>query len=521
MIRTTNTTAKSGIWAGLLLIAASCTHSTVTTPSTANTEAFASQERPNIILFYVDDLGFGDLSSYGAKRVSTPNVDKLVKNGLKFTDGHSPAATCTPSRYSLLTGEYAFRNRAAILPGDAPLLIDTSKLTLPKVLRKAGYTSAVVGKWHLGLGNGNVDWNQSVAPGPLETGFDYSFLLPATGDRVPTVYLENHKVVNLGGGAPLKVSYEKNLGQERATRENARYLSDKQHSRTLVNGVGRIGAMIGGEEAYWTDEDFPFVFTEKAVSFMEQNKRNPFFLFFSFHDIHVPRLPNEQFKNTTDMGPRGDAIVQMDWMTGRIMDKLEELGLAENTLVIFTSDNGPVLNDGYADFAEEMLGDHMPSGPYRGGKYSAYEAGTRVPTITHWPGVVQPGVSDALVSQVDILASVASLIQVPLNENEAIDSENLLGAFLGNASTGREYLLEESHTFSLRKNHWKYIQPIPRDNKAPSWMEKKGIETGFHSEPQLYNLEMDVHETVNVVQDYPDLVTEMEEQLNQLLQSEI
>ena len=472
---------------------------------------------PNIVLFYVDDLGYSDLSSYGAKGVFTPNVDALVKEGLKFTDAHSSAATCTPSRYSLLTGEYAFRNRAAILPGDAPLLIDTTKMTLPKVLEKAGYTSAVIGKWHLGLGRGSVDWNTNVSPGPLEIGFDYSFLLPATGDRVPTIYLENHHVVNLLQEDPLSVSYKKDLGQEKATPANARFVSDKQHSQTLVNGVGRMGAMVGGQNAYWVDEDFPFVFTEKAISFIEENQSSPFFLYFSFHDIHVPRLPNKQFEGKSEMGPRGDAIVQMDWMTGQIVNKLRSLDLEENTLILFTSDNGPVLDDGYKDFAIEMLGNHNPSGPYRGGKYSAFEAGTRVPTIVYWPGKVNAGTSDALISQVDFLASLASLVDIELASGAAVDSQNLLDVLLGESRKGREFMLEESFTLSLRKNNWKYIQAVSSNKKFPKWLVNKDVETGFLHEPQLFDLEMDINERVNVAADYPQLVNEMENKLEMIV----
>lgn len=479
--------------------------------------AIEKETLPNIVIFYVDDLGYADLSSYGAKGVLTPHVDALANQGLKFTDAHSTAATCTPSRYSLLTGEYAFRNNAAILPGDAPLLIDTSKMTLPKMLGKAGYNTAVIGKWHLGLGSGQVDWNSEVSPGPLEIGFDYSFLLPATGDRVPTVFLENHEVVQLDSDDPLVVSYVKDLGQVKADESNARYISDKQHSETLVNGVGRIGAMIGGVRAYWTDEDFPFVFTEKATAYIEQNKDHPFFLFFSFHDIHVPRLPNDQFKDKSSMGPRGDAIVQMDWMTGQINAKLKSLGLAENTLIIFTSDNGPVLDDGYKDLAKEMLGEHNPSGPYRGGKYSAYEAGTRVPTIVQWPKMIEPGTSDALISQVDILASLAQLVDVELSADMAIDSEDLLDEFLGQSKEGREYMIEESSTLSLRKRQWKYIKAVPENIKFPAWMANKGVETGFEYKPQLFNLELDENESKNVADDYPELVQQMDTKLQAII----
>ncbi len=257
----------------------------------------APEKLPNIIVFYVDDLGYGDLSCYGAQGVSTPNIDQLAGKGIRFTDAHSTAATCTPSRYSLLTGRYAFRNQAAILPGDAPLLIEPGSYTLPAMLQKAGYKTGVVGKWHLGLGDGNIDWNAEVKPGPLEVGFDYSFLLPATGDRVPTVFLENRHVANLSEtDKPIKVNYEMKLtgypnGIDHP--ELLRQKADLQHSNTIVNGISRIGYMEGGESALWVDEEFPAVFTKKAIEFMEGAKGNPFFLFYAFHDIHVPRPGGE------------------------------------------------------------------------------------------------------------------------------------------------------------------------------------------------------------------------------------
>ena len=478
-----------------------------------------SPKKPNIVIFYVDDLGFGDLVSYGAKGVNTPHVDKLVENGLKFTNAHSPAATCTPSRYSLLTGEYAFRNNAQILPGDAPLLIDPTKATIPKLLKKAGYKSAVVGKWHLGLGSGNVDWNSAVSPGPLEIGFDYSFLLPSTGDRVPTVYLENHNVINLDKADPIWVSYKKPAGKTHplAASDSIRYASDPQHSQTVVNGVGRIGEMKGGKRALWKDEDFPDIFTAKAIEFINKNKDNPFFLFFPFHDIHVPRLPNKRFQGKSNMGPRGDAIVQMDWMTGRIMEELKKNGLEENTLVIFTSDNGPVLKDGYEDGAVEMLGEHKPSGILRGGKYSAFEAGTRVPTIAYWPGVIDPGESDALVSQVDFYSSFSQLLDLAIDDGAAPDSKNLMDALLGKSKTGRKYLLEESSTLSLRTKEWKYIHPISPDGPRFSWIgSTKNIESGLDTIPQLYNLIKDPGETQNVVGDFAEIANELQHEIEKI-----
>lgn len=474
-----------------------------------------TQSKPNIVIFYVDDLGYGDLSSYGAIGVKTPNVDELAKNGIRFTDAHTTAATCTPSRYSLLTGEYAFRKKAAVLKGDAPLLIDPKQATLPRMLKNAGYQTAVVGKWHLGLGNGDVDWNKSVKPGPLEIGFDYSFLLPATGDRVPSVYLENHHVMNLEKNDPLFIAYDKKIGDRPTGYENPELLrqqADNQHNKTIINGISRIGWMQGGKSAEWKDEDFHQIFVDKANNFINKNHKQPFFLFFPFHDIHVPRLPHEKFQGKSTMGPRGDAIVQMDWMTGAIINQLKTQGVYENTLIIFTSDNGAVLQDGYEDNALALVGKHKPNGPFRGGKYSAYEAGTRVPLIVHYPEKISPGVSDSLISQVDIYASLAALTEQTLNKTEAIDSENHLNAFTNSQQAAREYLLEESYTLAIRHNQWKYIEPTQNKN---TWIaENKFIEGGYKNIPQLFNLAEDQGETKNLASKYPDKVTTLQNKID-------
>ena len=491
----------------------------------AGAEAQASNDKPtkpNVVIFYIDDLGYGDLGSYGAIGVETPSVDKLAQQGVRFTDAHSSAATCTPSRYSLLTGEHGFRNNAAILPGDAPALIRPGKATLPSMLKKAGYQTAVVGKWHLGLGNGNVDWNGDVSPGPLDIGFDYSFLLPATGDRVPTVYLENTRVVNLDKYDPITVSYKEKVGTRPTRLERpdlARIVADDQHSETIINGVSRIGTMAGGESALWVDEDFPDVFTDKAIDFIRANKNKPFFLFHSYHDIHVPRLPNPRFKGKSKMGPRGDAIVQMDWMVGKVINELKQLGLKENTLIIFTSDNGPVLTDGYDDQAIELLGEHKPWGPFRGGKYSAFEAGTRMPTIVSWPGNTQNGVSDVLISQMDIYASLAKLVGVPLAKGEAQDSEEHLSALLGKKEHARVELVEESvATNSLRFNQWKYIAPVKNNNVA-AFLAHKNIEGGFSQSPQLYDLNKDINEQNNLADKNPQLVKKLQRRLTEIVTS--
>ena len=486
--------------------------------------ASAAPERPNIVLIYVDDLGYGDVGAYGAVGVETPNVDRIARDGLRFTDAHAAAATCTPSRYSLLTGEYGFRNSARVLRGDAPALIQPGKATLPTMLKKAGYTTGVVGKWHLGLGNGSIDWNGDVKPGPLEIGFDYSFLLPATGDRVPTVYLENHRVVDLDPKDPIEVNYTKKVGDRPTGEEHPdllRYAADGGHSKTIVNGISRIGYMAGGESALWVDEEFPDILTDKALSFIRKHSDKPFFLFHSFHDIHVPRLPNERFLGKSEMGWRGDAIVQMDWMTGQIVDELEALGLAEKTIIIFTSDNGPILNDGYADDAVERLGNHKPAGPLRGSKYSIYEGGTRVPTVIYWPGRIEPGESAALVSQVDIYASLANLLGAELTADEAIDSENLLPALLGESVTGREFLFSESAAgVSLRKGSMKFIPALTEGARVPKFLSRKGIDSGAMSIDQVYDLSVDVGEINNVAEEHNEFVLEMKTLLDTILNTQ-
>lgn len=482
----------------------------------------AQNKKPNIVVIYVDDLGYGDLSCYGATEVKTPNVDKLAQGGVQFTDGHCSASTCTPSRYSLLTGRYAFRKNAAVLPGDAPLLINTATPTLPGMLQKNGYKTAVIGKWHLGLGDGNVDWNGKVSPGPLEIGFDYSYLIPSTGDRVPSVLLENHHVVGLDQEDPIQISYKKKIGNDPTGNENPeleRYASDNFHGKTIVNGVARIGYMSGGNAARFRDETVPYQMLNKARLFIDDNKEQPFFLYFAFHDIHVPRLPDTRFQGATDMGVRGDAIVQMDYITGAIVNHLEKRGLSENTIIVFSSDNGPVLDDGYADEAVSRLGSHQPGGPYRGNKYSAYEAGTRVPTIVYWPGTIAPKQSDALLTHTDLYASVAELVGHELTDNEAPDSEAMWATFAGESKKGREFLLEESVTLSLRHKNYKYIHPT---TKKAGWIKKeKNIESGAMNEVQLFDLSKDVNERTNIAAKNKRLIKKMQKEIERIQNNEV
>jgi len=458
-------------------------------------------DKPNVIIFYVDDLGYGDLGVYGAKGVKTPNVDALAQNGIRFTDAHSYSATGTPSHYSLLTGEYGFRENVTLLKEDSELIIPSYKPTLAKLFKKAGYNTAVIGKWLLGLGDAKseVNWNERVSLGPSEVGFDYSFIIPGAVEKVPTIYLEDQYVLNAKESDPISISLENKIGDRPTGAENPELLlqqADELHSGSIVNGISRIGWMKGGKDAEWRDDNFSEIFTNMADFYIEDNQEAPFFLLFSFHDIHVPRMSNEMFKGKSSMGPRGDAIAQMDWITGQIVNKLKAKGLLDKTLIVFTSDNGPVLMDGYEDGAEKQLGNHKPAGDFRGGKYSAFEAGTRVPTIIHYPDKIKAGVSNSLMSQVDLYASLANMLNIELAENEAIDSQNQLKAWFNSTTSGRTEILQESQTFSLRTQEWKYIAP---SKKQVDWIKKeKNIESGVSPLPQLYNMLKDPAEQNNL-----------------------
>lgn len=478
-----------------------------------------SSKQPNIIIILGDDVGYGDISAYGAKSLTTPAVDRLAREGLRFTDGHATAATCTPSRYSLLTGEYAFRKPGTgVLPGDAALVIDLARRSLPAMLKQAGYVTGVVGKWHLGLGpQGGPDWNGEIGPGPNDLGFDHSFIMAATGDRVPTVYVENRRVVGLDPADPIRVNYQSPIGDWPTGKGNPDLLKmhpSHGHDMTIVNGISRIGYMTGGKSALWRDEDMADVFSGQAVRFIEQNRKKPFFLYFATHDPHVPRVPHPRFVGKTGMGPRGDALIQMDWSVGEVLKALDRFGLTEDTLVIYSSDNGPVVDDGYKDQAVEKLGSHKPAGPWRGGKYSNFEAGTRVPFIVRWPARIRAGVSGALVSQIDLFASLAALVRQPIRSGEAPDSADVLAALLGESKTGRERLVEQAGVLSLREGPWKYIEA----GKGPKMSVPTNTELGNDPGGQLYNLEQDPGETRNLIDQNPEQARGMRERLGQIRQ---
>jgi arylsulfatase A-like enzyme len=472
-----------------------------------------AQQKPNIIIIYADDLGYGDLSCYGATKIQTPNIDALAAHGLRFTNAHSSAATCTPSRYSLLTGKYAWRKKGTgILPGDAALIIPTNEITLPKVFKQAGYATAVVGKWHLGLGTTvKKNWNDEIKPGPNEVGFDYSFIFPATADRVPTVFLENHNIIGLDKDDTIEVDYKNKIGNEPTGKEHPELLKmpaspGQGHDETIVNGIGRIGYMSGGKKARWTDEELAPTFLSKAKQFIEENKNHPFFLYYALNEPHVPRMPATMFKNKSILGYRGDAILELDWAVGELMKQIEYLGLSKNTILIFTSDNGPVLDDGYQDEAVTKLNGHAPAGKFRGGKYSVFEGGTRMPFIVSWQDEITPGISDALVCQVDFLKSFASFFNEKIPEDYNGDGEDMINAFLGKDKKGRTSLIEQARTLAIVKDEWKYIKP----NNGAAYYKLTGTESGNSPQQQLYNLKDDAGEKNNLAEKYSDKVKELE-----------
>jgi arylsulfatase A-like enzyme len=479
----------------------------------------AESRKPNIIVIMADDLGYGDVSCYGATALTTPHIDRLAAEGRRFTSGYCSASTCTPTRFSFLTGTYAFRQKGTgIAAPNAPAIIQPGTATIASILKSAGYSTAVIGKWHLGLGGAaGPDWNGELKPGPREIGFDRCFLLPTTNDRVPQVYVENHRVRNLDPADPLWVG-DMLPGPDHPTgithRDTLKMDWSRGHNGTIHNGISRIGFYTGGMQARFRDEDLADEWVKQSVAWIEEHRDRPFFLFFASHDLHVPRIPHERFQGKTPLGYRGDSIVQLDWCVGELLATLDRLQLAENTLVVFCSDNGPVLDDGYKDGAVEQLGDHKPAGPYSGGKYTIQEGGTRTPFIARWKGRIAPGVSDEVVCTIDLAASVAALTGATPADDACLDSMNVLGALLGDeGARGRDYLVQQDNgqagNFGLRVGNWKLQRSGVGRNK------KKAATAGI----RLYDLAADAAEAQDVSEDHPEIAARLDEQLERLIQA--
>lgn len=473
----------------------------------------SAAEKPRaILLFYVDDLGYNDTSVTGCTEVPCPNLNRLAEEGLTFTDAHSTASVCTPSRYSLFTGQYAWRRPGThILPGDAKLIlpIKGEELTLPAMMQRAGYRTAAIGKWHLGLGRGEapIDWNQQISPSPREVGFDFSFIMAATGDRVPCVFVRDGVVDGLDPADPISVSYKPGIRYpgEYLGHEHPELLkpwgrsADKQHDKTIVDGISRIGYMTGGRAARWKDQDIADRLTEEAIGFITRNAGQQLFIYFGTNDIHVPRDPHPRFRGRSGLGIRGDATVQMDDCLGRLRQALADNGYSpEETLIIFSSDNGPVIGDGYLDGSPEACRNHRPAAPFSGGKYKLLEGGTRVPFIVCWPGRVSSGQSNALMSQVDLGRTLAALVGQEIPQDSMPDSQNHLPALLGDSQEARSELVTQSFggsRLALRSGQLKLI-------------------TG--KQVQLYNLATDPGEQQNLATQQPEIVSQLLRKLEEI-----
>ncbi len=490
-----------------------------------------AQERPNVIFLVADDLGYGDLGCYGAKNVETPNADSVAANGLRFLNCHASAATSTPSRYSILTGQYPWRKPGTnVLQGNAGLIIGADQYTVARMFQDAGYKTAAIGKWHLGLGSktGEQDWNGKIDHSPRNIGFDYHYIQAATADRVPCVYIEQDTIANRDPESPIEVSYRENFPGEPTGKDHRHALKldwTHHHNQTIVDSISRIGFSRGGGRALWKDENIADSIAEHSRRFIMENKDEPFFMWLCTNDVHVPRWPHSRFRGKSPMGLRGDAISSFDWTVGQVLAALDSAGVRENTLLIITSDNGPVCDDGYDDKAYELLNGHQPTGGARGDKYSNYEGGTKVPLIVSWPkGIDASGKPvETLISLVDLFRSTAALTGTELPEGAAPDSYDMLAQLLGRSDENRPWVAElgQLGSVSLRTKDWKFIPAGRYEAPLLSWPATghigTTIELGESKSPQLYNLVSDPQETTNLAPEMPEKVAEMTELWQQVV----
>lgn len=470
----------------------------------------AADPPPNIVLIVADDLGYGDLGCYGARHVTTPHIDALAREGRLFTDAHSASAVCTPSRYGLLTGRYAWRAGSwePLHPVRSGLIIEPERLTLPRLLKDHGYATACIGKWHLGFTNGPNDWNKPLKPGPLEVGFDHYFGIPQVNSGPPFVYVEDHHVVGYDAADPFV------LGQRAPTRPYP-----EKNLNPLIGGA-RAAHML------YQDELIGTTLAGKAVAWIgaraAEPRPQPFFLYLATTNIHHPFTPHPRFKGTSRCGPYGDFIHELDWIVGEVTRTLEELKLADSTLVIFTSDNGGMLNDGGRDAWKTG---HRPNGPLLGFKFGAWEGGHRVPFIARWPGRIEPGsTSDQLLANVDLTATVAAILGHDLKDDEAPDSYNVLPLLTGNPDQPvRDHLIQacRHERLALRKGRWVYVEgqgsggfgngleEIRFTGQRNSDITSAGTIRSAAPPNQLYDLEADPRQAVNVYERHPDVVADL------------
>ena len=482
-----------------------------------------NQAKPNVIIINVDDLGYGDVGCYGATKVKTPNIDRLAAQGRRFTDFHSASAVCSPSRYALITGRYpARRNLWGPIFYKTPLVIDTNQATIATVMKQSGYATAIIGKWHLGFGTQSpIDWNKPLKPGPLELGFDYYYGVPILNSHPPYVYVENHHVDGLTPDDPMI------YGRQAETREFP------EKFETAAIGGGRAAHFLYDDRMVGT------ILKDKAIGWIKQHKQHPFFLYYATTNIHHPFTPAPRFIGTSQAGRYGDFIHELDWIVGEVMKTLEDEGLADNTLLILTSDNGGMLNQGGQD---AWTAGHHQNNSLLGFKFDAWEGGHRVPFIARWPGKIKAGtVSNELLSNVDLPATLAALAGYKLQPGQLPDSYNGLPALTGNpAKPIRNYLVISpafEANLAIRKGKWMYISgqggggfqgtkigehtlggppAFLLTGQQNSDIENGKIKPGAPP-AQLYDLEADPAQKYNVYNKYPKVVKAMEKLLDEAI----
>ena len=462
----------------------------------------SAAEQPNILVILADDVGWGDAGCYGATKVRTPNIDRLAREGIRFEDGHASAAVCTPTRYSLITGQYSWRKSAVglnkgVASGMSPLLIPTSMGTAPGLLKRAGYKTAAIGKWHLGFGLTEPDYNGDLRPGPLEVGFDAFFGIPATNDRMPTVFVRDHRVQGLDPNDPIRCSYDPAVAK-------------KQGLGAWSAGRSRIGWASGGKSAWWKDTEIADTLKRECIGFIERNKDNRFFLLYTPHNVHAPAIPHPRFAGTSGLGNRADMLQELDACIGEVLGTLDRLNLTKNTLVIYTSDNGA--------YATDEKG-HKPNGPFRGKKSQLWEGGHRVPFIVRWPDRITPGVSRDLVSTIDVPATVCAAAGVAPSDAVLSDSFNLLPAMLGDKNVPKRdqlVVMSGNGHLALRFGNLKYIPDL---SVADGWEAGKKKKQTNAKQPALFDLTKDPGESNNLAAAQPENLADLASRLKDITTS--
>ena len=472
---------------------------------------------PNIVIILADDYGYGSAGCYGAdaKLVRTPNIDRLAAEGRRFTDASTPSSVCSPTRYALLTGRYCWRTalKFETLSTFAPLHIEPGRLTVASMLKARGYQTAAIGKWHLGYGAAGgepkwrTDYTAELKPGPLELGFDYHFSVPQNHGDVTGVFVENHFVYGLRSG---KIPSGMKLPGPAPDDDHfsTDYTSEAQQGR------GKAALVI--DAPHRKDEHVMTMLTDKTVQWIGQQKPDrPFFLFYTPVAVHEPVTPSQKLQGSSAAGKFGDWVHELDRSVGGVLDALAKTGLADNTLVIFTSDNGGVLDLGNAKRSETQAvkAGLAVNGVWRNGKQHIYEGGFRVPFIARWPGKIPAGtVCEEMVNVVDLLATTAAVVdeKLPPATTAAEDSQNILPALLGekNAGAARQDMILNSNAgvFAIRKGPWKWIEGVPAEHLPPNLRKSHAKEF----QRVLYNLHDDPAEAQDVSAEHPEIVKKLE-----------